>query len=261
LATLLLGLLFCRVLYAGKLSVDDKLEIERGLTAEYATLKVSLPQSKKPLVIHSDGSYDKAGWQEAMMDNGPCARVGDEVQITRVIIESNKIIFEINGGGHNGHWYDHIQVGMNGTMAPVTTNQSAQQPQGTKLALVFHGGVPELKSADIRQMLSSVFNFEKHSAAQQYFDTLPEPIKKAIQEKRAIQGMDQDQLLLALGKPRNKSRETNAEGDEIETWIYGDPPGKVTFVTLQEGKVVKIEESYAYLGGRTSPRLPDTVPQ
>jgi len=231
------------------------MEIERGLTAEFATSKVSLPRSKKPLVFHSNGTYDKGAWQRAMQEQGPVARLGDEIQITRVEIESNRILLEINGGTHSGHWYDHVDVGMGGTTSPVHTNQNGQA-NGSHIVLVFPGSVPSLKSSDIRQMLSPIFDFEKHSAAQLYVDTLPEPVKKAIKEQRAIEGMDRDQVLLALGKPRNKSRETDKDGDELEDWIYGDPPGKMTFVRFNEGKVIRIEESYADVGGTTSPPLP-----
>jgi hypothetical protein len=244
-------------LRADKLSFDEHMEIERGLTAEFATAKVALPHSKKALVLHSDGTYDKSAWTRAMQDGGPAARLGDEIQITRVTIESNKILLEINGGTHSGHWYDHVQVGMGGGMSPVATNQNAHQTaNGSHIALVFPGSVPSLKASDIRQMLSPIMDFEKHSAAEQYMDKLPEPIKKAIKEQRAIEGMDRDQVLLALGKPHNKSRETNADGDEIEDWIYGEPPGKMTFVRFNEGKVVKISESYANVGGMTAPPLP-----
>ncbi len=234
------------------------MEIERGLTAEFATSKIILPRSKKALVFPSNGQYDKAAWDEALREGGPAARLGDEIQITRVQIESNKILLEINGGTKSGgHWYDHVQVGMGGNMGPVTTNQNGNQgANGSHIILVFPGSVPSLKSADIRQMLSPIFDFEKHSAAEQYVETLPEPIKKAIKEQRAVQGMNQDQVLLALGKPRSKSRETNADGDEIEDWIYGDPPGKMTFVRFSEGKVIKIQEAYANIGGTTAPPLP-----
>jgi len=244
-------------LLASKLSFDERMEIERGLDAEFATLRVSLPISKKPLVVHNDGSYDKADWENVMHENGPAARLGDQVQITRVEIESNKIVLEINGGTKRGHWYDHVQVGMGGdTMSQVPVNQSAQSAKGSHVAIIFPGGVPSLKSSDLRQILSPIFDFDKHSAAQQYVEKLPEPIKKAIKEQRAVTGMDKDQVLLALGKPVNKSRETNDNGDEIEDWIYGNPPGRVIFVTFNEGKVVKVEDSYANIGGRTSPPLP-----
>ncbi len=247
--------MLCPNLRGDKLSFDERMEIERGLNAEFATLRVSLPRAKHPLVFHSDGKYDRAAWDRIMQEDGPAARTGDEVQITRVEIESNKILLEINGGTSSGHWYDHLQVGMGGTTSPVHTNQNGQTANGSHLAIVFPSSVPSLKAADIRQMLSPIFDFEKHTASEQYVERLPEPIKKAIKEQRAVEGMDKDQVLLALGKPRNKSRETNKDGDELEDWIYGDPPGKMTFVRFNEGKVVKIEESYANVGGTTAPPL------
>jgi hypothetical protein len=145
--------------------------------------------------------------------------------------------------------------GTTSTASPYPT-QTGQTAHGSHVAIVFPKGVPSLKSAEIREMLAPVFDFSKHSASEQYMDKLPEPIKKAIKEQRAAEGMDKDQVLLALGKPRNKSREVSREGDELEDWIYGDPPGKVTFVRFNEGKVVKIQESYANVGGTTAPPLP-----
>ena len=243
-------------LRADKLSFDERMEIERGLNAELATMKVILPHAKKPLVIRSDGAYDKNAWTKALEEQGPAARVGDQVQITRVQIESNRILLEINGGTRSGHWYDHVQVGMGGNTSPVSTNQNGQ-PNGAHVALVFEGSVPSLKAADIRQMLSPVFDFDKHTASEQYEEHLPAPIKKAIKEQKAIEGMDHDQVLLAMGKPRSKSRQTNPDGDELEDWVYGDPPGKMTFVRFSEGKVVKVEDSYANVGGMTAPPLPE----
>ncbi len=191
-----------------------------------------------------------------MQENGPAARLGDEVQITGVDIQQNRIILQINGGTRSGRWYDHVQVGMGGNQSPVRTGQNGQAATGSHVALVFPQSVPSLKAAEIRQMLAPLFDFEKHSASEQYMDKLPEPVRKAIKEQRAMEGMDKDQVLLALGKPRNKSRETTAQGDELEDWIYGDPPGKMTFVRFSEGKVMKVSESYANVGGMTSPPLP-----
>jgi hypothetical protein len=242
--------------HADKLSFDERMEIERGLSSEFATAKVTVPRSKKALVIKSDGQYDKEAWDDALRESGPAARVGDELQITSVRIESNKILFEINGGGKSGHWYDHVQVGMGGSTQPVSTNQNGKPINGSHIELVFPGSVPSVKSAEIRRMLSPILDFEKHSASQQYVDTLPEPIKKAIKEQHAITGMDHDQVLLALGKPKSKSRENNADGDEIEDWIYGEPPGKMVFVKFSEGKVIKVQDSYANIGGTTAPPLP-----
>lgn len=244
-------------LFADKLSFDERVEIERGLNAEYATAKVVLPHSKKPLVIHSDGKYDQAEWEEALRETGPAARLGDQIQITGVKIESNKILLDINGGFKgSGHWYDHVEIGMGGSTSPVGTNQNGPPANGSRVELVFPGPIPSVSSAEIRRMLTPIFDFEKHSASDQYIDRLPEPVKKAIKEQRAIQGMDKDQVLMALGRPKNKSRETTKDGDEVENWIYGDPPGKMTFVKFTEGKVTEVKDSYANVGGSTAPPLP-----
>ena len=208
-------------------------------------------------MIHSDGQYDKAEWDDQLRVNGPAARLGDQIQITAVKIESSKIILEINGGTkRQGHWYDHVDVGMGGPMSPVNTNQSAQRANGARLELVFPGAIPSVKSAEIRRMLTPIFDFEKHSASDQYIDRLPEPVKKAIKERRAIAGMDHDQVLLAMGKPKSKSRETTPDGDEVEDWMYGDPPGKMVFVKFTEGKVSEVKDGYANVGGTTAPPLP-----
>jgi hypothetical protein len=241
-----------------KLSFDERIEIERGLTAEMAIAKILLPRSAKPLLYTSDGHLDKAAWDKALHESGPAARTGDQIQITRVLIESDRILLEINGGTKKaGHWYDSVQVGVNGSAAPVHQNSSnSNAASGSNLAVVFKGGVPSIKSSEIKEILAPVFDFDKHSASENYVDKLPEPIQRAIREQRPLEGMDREQLLLAMGKPRNKSRETTKDGDEIEDWVYGEPPGKITFVTLSEGKVVKIREAYASVGGSTAPPLP-----
>lgn len=259
-AALLALFLFCLTVRADKLSFDERMEIERGLTAEFATMKVILPQSKKPLVIKSDGTYDKSDWDETLRNNGPTARLGDQVQITKVEIEGKRIELEINGGTRIGHWYDHLQVGMAGSSpgvpsTPGAVNKDGQVAKGSYVVIQFPGSVPPLHADDIRRILSPVFDFDKHSATDLYVDRLPEPVKQAIKQQHAIAGMDKDQVLLAMGKPHHKSRETNDYGDEIEDWVYGEPPGKITFIRFSEGKVVKIEESYANIGGSTAPDL------
>ncbi len=246
---------FAGLMRADKLSFDERMEIERGLNAEYATAKVTLPNTRKPLLIHSDGSYDKAEWAESLRENGPSARLGDQIQITRVTIESNRILLEINGGGRKqGSWKDHIQLSAGGMGSSAPQNGDSANP-GARITLVFPGPVPSIKSAEVRQMLAPVLDFEKHSASQQYVDTLPEPVQKAIKGKYAIVGMDKDEVLTSMGRPHNKSRETNADGDELEDWVYGDPPGKMTFVRFKEGKVSEVHDSYANVGGVTSPPL------
>jgi len=67
--------------------------------------------------------------------------------------------------------------------------------------------------------------------------------------------MNRDQVLMAVGRPIRKSRELK-EGTEIEDWIYGEPPGRVSFVTFSGDKVIHVKETYAGLGGSVAETAP-----
>src|SRR5271170_4683726 len=116
-----------------KLTDDDKIDILRGVQSEYATVKVLLPRSKKPLPFQSDGVWNKEIWDQSMREFGPAARVGDLVQVTHLDIETNKIVLEINNGTKGkGNWRDHVQVGMGGgNTVPINTQQNSNAPSGT----------------------------------------------------------------------------------------------------------------------------------
>ena len=244
-----------------KLSDDDRIEILRGLLSEYATVKDLLPRSPKPLGFQSDGTWDKKLWTQIGRQYGPAARLGDSVQITKIDIEDNRIVFEINHGMKGkGSWRDHIQVGMagpiSGGVSQIDPNRSTSAPGGTSLALIFTGPVPPLKADEIKQILRPILSFDSNSATENYVDTLPEPVQQAIKANKAIVGMTRDQVILALGKPRHKERNTDKDGDETEDWIYGDAPGKITFVTFANSKVTQIKEAYADIGGTTASPIP-----
>jgi len=238
---------------ADKLDPEQRIVIIRGMSFEFATSKILLPRSKKALDFNSDGKYDKNEWDTAAKTLGPAARVGDLVQITKVDIEKDRIVLEINGGMKSGRkWYDNVQVGMGGNTAPIRGNGTAA-PGGTTIALRFPKEMPALEPSDIKKMLAPVLDFEKRSATEQYVEQLPPEVQAAVKEKRVIEGMDRDQVLMAVGKPRTKIRETK-DGTETEDWIYGLPPGKVSFVTFANGKVTRVKDSYAGLGGETLPQ-------
>lgn len=253
-ATVLCFLLAAPLYSSGKLTFDERVELVRGLMAEYATVKQFLPRSKKPLPYEASGAYDKKRWEEIGKEFGPAARVGDLVQITKVTLEDEKILLEINGGMKGKkHWYDRVEVGMGGRTSPVSTSDS-NAPSGTNIEVLFHKPLSALKAADVKKMLTPVLDFEKRSATEVYAETLPPAVKQAIAEKRATENMDKEQVLLALGRPLRKSRETR-DGVEVEDWIYGTPPGRIVFVTFSGNKVIHVKEAYAGLGSEAAPSV------
>jgi hypothetical protein len=254
LATLLLAPL--RGADEPRLTPEERIELIRGLTAEYATVKAFLPRSKKPLVLESTGNFDQTLWDEIGKQNGPAASPGVQVRITKVTLENKQILLEINGGLKSGRkWYERIEVGTSSRTRPVSRGSGTAPTSGTNLALVFPGRVPPLKAAEVKKLLAPLLDFNVRSATEQYVESLPSAIQKAIKEKKAVEGMDQEQVLLAMGRPDRKTREM-VDGAEVEDWIYGKPPGRIVFVTFEGDKVIRVKDAYAGLGGSVAPPLP-----
>lgn len=238
-----------------KLSTDDRMALLRGLTAEYAKAKVLIPRSKKPLAIDPAGKWDKEAWEKASVEFGPAARVGEMVQLTKVKIDDDRVELELNHGLKTGpKWYERVEVGMGTNTTPISGRDNVAKA-GTNLAIVFGKNIESLDVAEVKKMLGQVLDFEMRSVTESYMEKLPEPVRKAIEQKRVIEGMDREQVRLAVGQPVRKERRV-VEGDELEDWMYGRPPGKLTFVTFTGSKVTKVKDMYAGLGGSTAPELP-----
>lgn len=239
-----------------RMTEEDRVELIRGLTAEYATVKALLPRSRKALEFNSTGTYDKQAWSMVAKENGPAARNGDLVQVTKIDIEGDRLVLQINGGYKGGKkWYQGIQMsgGIGGTQVPINNGNDTNAPGGTSIAVLFHKPLEPIKALEIKKMLAPVLDFEKRSVTQVYSESLPPEVQKAIKEKRVLVGMDKDQVIMTMGRAENRSREVK-DGLETEDWVYGTPPGKITFVTFSGDKVIKVKDAYAGLGSQVGDR-------
>jgi hypothetical protein len=237
----------CLLADSKKQAEDQRIELLRGLDAEHATARAFIPRSRKPLDFEAGTSdWDKKLWEAIGAQTGPAARAGDSIQVTKVKIEKDAIILELNSGA-KGRWYDGVQAGNGNTTQPVS-GMPNEAPGGTVLAVHFFGGIGNVTSMEVKKILGPLLDFNNGSVTEQYAEQLPPEVKQAIQDKKVLVGMNRDQVLLAVGRPRLKSRETE-DGVDIEDWIYGEPPGRMVFVTFAGQKVIKVKETYAGLGG------------
>jgi hypothetical protein len=248
-----------------KLTDDERIELLRGLMSEFVTMKVPLARSKKPLVFFADGTFNEKYWDDMFRQLGPAAKAGEIVQITKVTFEGDRMLFDINGGLSSGqHWYDHIQTGI-GSPAQVGTTTSTQVDDpnglyrtptlGTYIEIVFRKPMEGLTSASVKKTLAPIMDFNQRSAATNYVETLAPEKQKAIADKRVTVGMTRDDVKMILGNPDYpKQRETTKDGLETEDWIYGKPPGKMTFVKFAGSKVIQVKDEYAGLGSETAAR-------
>lgn len=235
-----------------KLTEDQRRELIRGLTAEWAAAKVVLPMSKKALPFDSLGTWDEEVWRDANYQNGPAARPGDMVQITKVNVDNNKIKIEINDGSKKGSFWDRVQVSGGGPQQQVPVSRpKTNAMMGTSIEIKFPNSIGDIDSAGVKKILAGVLNFDKHTAVETYLESLPAPIQEAIKNQKVIVGMDREQVLLAVGTPVDKVRETKDDVD-YEEYIYGKAPGVIRFVKFAGAKVVSINEHYVGIGASSA---------
>jgi hypothetical protein len=228
---------------SSNLSEDSRIKIIRTLGSEYVALKIPLPINKTGLTVNSNGEFDWKKNEEASLSAGQFIAPGITVQITKINILPNKIVFEINGGGRRKkkRFLEQIQVGGSGGGRTLADPTSDAPPQGSYVNIQFAKSIPELSPEEVRQILSNVLDFSKKSAVKSFIESIPEEFQDAVKEKKAVVGMDKDLVIAALGRPLRKIREKKGEV-ETEEWVYGEKPQKVIFVTFQSSKVVSVKE-------------------
>jgi hypothetical protein len=234
------------------LQETSKLNLIRYVSGEFAKAIKPLPAGKEGFHVNVDKPVQTDLLDRAVATHGSAVNTGDKVQITKLEFRDHQIVVDVNGGGRGKrHWRDHIQVGLGGggypTMQPASTQDQGppgmQPGMGSTIFLEFNKPLPDLTPDELKQILSPFLNFAKErSAAVQWFDTLPPEMKKAIQDRRPVVGMDREELIAAIGKPDHKVRERDSDGNDIEDWIYGQPPSKTVFIRFMGDHVTSIKQ-------------------
>lgn len=222
---------------------QTELAIVRYVDGEFARVVRPLPSVKHGFTIEVGHPLDEEALKRALLE-GSAANPGDQVQITNIEFRSKQIVVSINGGTKKHFdWRRHIQIGM----GPMPTMQTVQAPvdrgpTGAVLILDFGHALPEVSPAQVKHYLSPFLDFAgQRSSAVNWVETLPPAFQKAIKERTAVPGMDRDMVTAAMGRPDQKVRERDVNGNEFEDWIYGQPPGKTVFVTFSGKKVVRVK--------------------
>jgi hypothetical protein len=235
--------------HSGKtpLQPQSRLLLIRFVDGEFARVVQPLPGGKKGYKVPAGKPLDMKKLSDALRLYGTAASQGDTVQVTGIDFRSDAIVLRINGGGKKHfHLRDHLSVGMGnvGTAPPVQTQSYAeQQLPGATIVMDYPHGVPDMSPDDLKHDLSVMLDFSKqHSSTVNWIDTLAPQFKQAIEDERAIVGMDSEMVLAAMGRPEHKVRERDPEGNDTEDWIYGTPPSKTTFVTFEGNTVIRVKE-------------------
>jgi hypothetical protein len=233
------------------LQESSKLELIRYVSGEFAKATKSLPAGKEGLIVYVGKPLNGELLERALATHGAAVNNGDNVQITKLDFRDHQIIVDLNGGGRGKKRLRdrfHIEMGGIPTVQSTTEQQQTGPPglqpgAGSTLYLDFSKPVPDLSPKDLKLLLSPFLDFSRErSASVQWVDTLPPEMKKAIAERRPVVGMDREEVVAAIGKPDHKVRERDPEGNDIEDWIYGQPPSKTVFVRFSGDRVTKVRQ-------------------
>jgi hypothetical protein len=223
--------------------LDDaaKLALIRYVDGEYAKCLQPLPHEKDGFKVQVGKPLNMKELQYELRHDGAIANPGDTVQITAIEFRGKEIAVQINGGARKKfHLREHLQIGMGNLPAPPMADHP-NEGRGTTIILDYGRPVPNLSPDELKHDLAILLDFSRHSAAVNWFDSLPPDIQQAIREHRAIVGMDAEMVIAALGRADHKVRERNQQGQDTETWIYGTPPAKTVFVIFIQEKVARVE--------------------
>jgi hypothetical protein len=219
---------------------DARIALIRGLGQEVAVTKVAFPRGKHGIVVDAQGQLDKAKADEQMRLNGTALGPGSPVQITKMEFKSDRVSLELNGGGKKGKkWYQRIEVGVGTSTTPISPDQPTLA-YGSSVTLILPKKIEGVTVEEVKRLLGSVLDFERHSPTVLYTPSVPPQFKEAIKNHQVLAGMDRDAVLSSKGPPDRKVREER-NGVEQEDWIYGLPP-HVLFVTFDGDRVVKVRQ-------------------
>jgi hypothetical protein len=226
---------------SGKLTERGRRELIRNLEAEQGFAHRALPISAG-LVLQANGQLSPGPeeYKKLIYQKGQSAAPGDRVVVTSLEIKGDRIILDFNGGPYAKHRFlRHIQL----NDAPVTQD-TGEIATGSRITLVFEGGVPEVSGPEIKALLEPLIDFGVKSSDQAYADTLPPTLKEIIAAHEVLVGMNHRMVLAALGAPENKMREQQSSdpgGGRYEEWIYGHVPQTIRFVRFVGDRVTLVE--------------------
>jgi len=216
-------------------------ELIRNLDAEQGFAHRALPISAG-MVLRANGPLTPgpAEYKKMIYEKGQAAAPGDRVIITAMEIKPDRIILDFNGGPYLKHRFLR-HVSFNDT--PVAPD-NGERATGSRLTLVFEGGVPEISAPEVKALLEPVIDFGVKSSEQAYADTLPPLLKDSIAAHEVLVGMNHRMVLAALGAPENKVRDQpsgDVTGGRYEEWIYGHVPQTVRFIRFVGDRVTLVE--------------------
>jgi hypothetical protein len=195
------------------------------------------------LTLLANGHMEPAGdkYVTELHARGVSARPGERVVVTDIKIHEDRVVLDLNGGPEHKHKYlRHVSIGMDPNYTNPVVQDSGAPPTGSRITLQFHSHIPDMSGEQMEALLKPMIDFGVKSPAEAYAETLPDFLRKAIEQHRVLIGMNRDMVVYAKGQPGQKIRESE-NGQPFEIWVYGEAPQPVEFVRFVGTYVARLE--------------------
>lgn len=209
-------------------------ELIRGLIGEQGFAHRALPMGGEGLTLEANGGLKPGpeAYKKMVYEKGQSAGPGDRVAVTALEVKGDKLVIDLNGGPYLKHRFlRHVSI-----MGSEPAMNDGQVATGSRVTLVFEGGVPAVSAPEVKALLAPVVDFGAKRSEDAYAETLPAPVKEAIASHEVKVGMNRQMVLASMGAPESKIRE-EADGQRYEEWIYGHAPQTVKFVRFVGDRV------------------------
>ncbi len=225
----------------GHMGERGRRELIRDLDTEQGFAHRALPMGAG-LTLQANGRLHESAeqYKRLVYEKGVSSAPGDRVVITAIEFKGDRLVLDLNGGPYAKHRFlNHLEL--NGMS---TGDPNAPKATGSRITLVFEGGLPEVSAPEVKALLAPLIDFGSKTGVQAYADTLPALVKKAIAQHDVLVGMDRKMVLAALGAPDSKIREHAGDDPSqarYEEWIYGQVPKTVRFIRFTGDKVSQVK--------------------
>ena len=230
---------------SAQLSRDARYDLLRTILADQAAARIGLPFGADGVELSDSGQINKDRLDRDIRKNGQSIEAGKVVTVTNLSFDDDKIEVELDGGGKNKKSiFDRIQVGvgMGNTTTPVGRDDKTAKAKGAKIVVNFAKKVPANLTPDqLKEILNPLLDFNKRTFMKTGIDALPPEFQEAVRAKEARIGMDRNTVIMALGRPDNRIRETK-DGVYNETWLFHLRGNRMLFVKFENDVVVEIKQ-------------------
>jgi hypothetical protein len=223
------------------LTHHDREELLHFLQAEQGFAMRPLPVATLTLPANGMMKPNGSDYANLIHSKGIAAKAGARVSITDITIEKDRILIDFNGGPvHKHRILRHISIGMDPNYTTPVVQDKPNEATGSRIALVFPHDVPEVTGLQVEALMKPIVDFTVKTPLEAYTDTLPPFLRRAVTDHHVLVGMNHEMVLSAMGQPKTKMREMEDQ-QNIEIWIYGDPPQPTQFVRFNGNRVIRLE--------------------